>query len=201
MIYDIFPSTIYVKDYDLPQHWSDELKTILNTIVYNEKASGKSLNEIANNSLPLFTKENEKKFPYLAEVKEYFIQGFYTLAQHSDIPKELNLSLEGIRSKIAKETGKLPIAQPGSYQSTHNHIGAMAFGIFYLDDVDNKKDGGELILHDPSFNSNMGFACNPIHKIETKRNRLIIAPAHIWHSVSMFSGKSRSTIVINLNAF
>jgi len=201
MIYDIFPSTIYVKDYDLPQSWNDELKTILNTIVHSEKALGKSLVEIANDSLPLFTKENEKTFPALAEVKEYFIQGFHTLAQHSNIPKELNLDLAGIRSKIAEETGKLPMTQPGSFQATHNHIGAMAFGIFYLDDVDNEKDGGELILHDPSFNSNMGFACSPVHKIETKRNRLVIAPAHIWHSVSMFSGKSRATIVINLNAF
>ena len=95
--------------------------------------------------------------------------------------------------------GRLPIMRNGDYKGIHSHPGSTAFGIFYLTDVDNKKDGGKLILRDPSFHTNPGFRSLMTHEIETKAGRLVIAPSYIWHEVTPYYGKEdRITVVSNL---
>ena len=203
MIKEIFPTKILVKDFDKSQDWTDELKSIVLAVFAEEETKGKDFYEIANDSLPLFTDENMEKFPILKEVREYFIEGFYELASSFDNYEEhsrlFDLTPEGIRKKVSKELGRLPFMKGGDFKEVHNHIGAHAFGIFYLEDVANDSEGGQLVLRDPSFNSNLGFAGSQRYKVETKRNRLVVAPAHVWHEVTQFDGEQRTAIVINLN--
>ena len=205
MIKEIFPTKILIEDYDKSQQWSDELKSILKTIFANEEAQGRKFDDITENSLPLFTSENEQTFPILTEVKQMFIDGFYNLAKSFDDYNEqagpCKLTLDDITNKVSKETGRLPFMRNGDFKSVHNHLGAQAFGIFYVEDVDNEGEGGELVLRDPSFNSTMGFATENRYKIDTKRNRLIIAPAHVWHEVTPYLGEERTAIVLNLNVY
>jgi hypothetical protein len=205
MITEIFPSKILIEDFDKPQDWTDELKSIVKTVFANEEAAGRKFDDITENSLPLFTEENEKAFPILTEVKQMFIDGFYKLATSFEEYEEqvgpCQLSYDDITRKVSRETGRLPFMRNGDFKSVHNHLGAQAFGIFYLEDVDNEGEGGELVLRDPSFNSNMGFSANNRYKVQTKQNRLVIAPAHIWHEVTSYQGEERTAIVLNLNVY
>jgi len=205
MIQELFPTKILVKDIDKSEEWSNDVKSIVKAIFSQEEAKGKDYISVSDDSLPLFTKENEEAFPVLTEIKQMFIDGFYELAVASeeyDQYKELcQLSYKDIERKISKETGRLPFMKNGQHKRLHHHIGAQAFGIFYLEDINNKNNGGELVLRDPSFNSNMGFVGSAEKTIETKRNRLIIAPAHVWHEVTQFNGTERTAVVINLNVY
>ena len=75
-------------------------------------------------------------------------------------------------------------------------------GYTYLKDVDNQRKGGELILHDPSFHNNFGFTEQNQFPISTIKNRLVIAPAYIWHEVTPYTGEeNRVSIVLNLDIF
>ena len=95
--------------------------------------------------------------------------------------------------------GKLPIMKKGDYQRLHGHVNAVAFAIFYLTDVNNERQGGELILKDPSFNTNYGFKPPEDYAVETKKNRLVVVPGYIWHEVTPYTGDDdRITIVMNL---
>jgi hypothetical protein len=63
-----------------------------------------------------------------------------------------------------------------------------------------KKHGGKLILKDPSFHSNYSFHPPEDYGIETRKNRLIVAPAYVWHEVSPYIGdEDRITVVVNLH--
>ena len=203
MIHDIFPTKIYIKDYEMTDQWTDEVSSIVKTIFVAEEAKGRAFNDIAENSIPLFTPENEKLFPILTELKGYFIDGFTELAASNTTGEALPFSIdrEFVQQRISQETGRLPFMRNGDYKSVHNHAGAMAFGIFYLEDVNNAEEGGELQLRDPSFNSNIGFTGHNKYKVDTKRNRLVIAPAHLWHEVTQFNGTERTAVVINLNVY
>ncbi len=205
MIQEIFPTKILVKDIDKSEEWTDEVKAFVKAIFSQEQAKGKDYASVTDDSLPLFTKDNEEAFPVLTEIRKMFIDGFYELAVASETYEQYKdlcqISYEDIEKKISKETGRLPFMKNGQYKRIHNHLGAQAFGILYLDDINNEDDGGELVLHDPSFNSNMGFVGSSQKKIETKRNRLIIAPAHVWHEVTQFTSSERTAIVINLNVY
>ena len=201
MIHDIFPTKIYVKDYGMTNEWTDEVKSIVKTIFAMEEAKGRSFNDIAENNIPLFTPENEILYPVLTELKSYFVDGFTELAasNFTEEPLPFSIDREFIQKRISQEPGKLPFMRNGNYKTVHNHVGDMAFGIFYLDDVDNATQGGELQLRDPSFNSNIGFTGYDKYAIATKRNRLVIAPAHVWHEVTQYNGVERTAVVINLN--
>jgi Rps23 Pro-64 3,4-dihydroxylase Tpa1-like proline 4-hydroxylase len=205
MIHELFPTKILVKDFDRSKEWTDEVKSIVKAIFSREEAKGKDFVSITDDSLPLFTEENEQSFPVLTEIKQMFIDGFYELATDStEYNKHVNicqLSLEDIKRKVSKETGRLPFMKTGQHKRVHNHLGSQAFGILYLDDINNNEEGGELVLRDPSFNSNMGFVGKDKETIQTRRNRLIIAPAHVWHEVTQFTGDERTAIVINLNVY
>ena len=135
--------------------------------------------------MPLFTEENFSVFPILKELKQLFADGFYKLAE-SD-PNN-TLTKESIELMMDNHSGRLPIMKTNDYKGIHSHPGATAYGIFYLTDVDNDKDGGKLVLRDPSFHINPGFRRKMTYEIETKCCRLIIAPAHIWHEVTPYYG-------------
>jgi len=198
MIKNIFPVNVYIEDIEKDNEWSNDLSAVSNAIFLKHQAeTGSSRNDIGDNEIPLFTEENIAEYPILNGLREIFIDGFYALASSYD---NNTLTREIIKEKVCRNIGKLPFMKKHDYKSVHDHVGASAFAIFYLSDVDNDKHGGQLVLRDPSFNSNQHFSPTRNYKIETKKNRLVVAPAYVWHEVTPYLGEEdRITIVINLD--
>jgi hypothetical protein len=198
-IKSIFPTNILIKDLEISESDEKDLDLVVKTVMASFIAeSGITQVEAGENHLPLFTEENIERFPVLEKVREHFIDGFSELAESYNSSDVFNKNK--IKQLVNKYTGRLPFMEEGNYKDTHSHPGCIAFGILYLSNVDNNKDGGILKLFDPSWSNTIGFSNDPIHEIETKKHRLIIAPAHVWHSVSPYNGKeTRATIVINLD--
>jgi hypothetical protein len=198
MIKNIFPVNVYIKDLQKNQEWTESIKNTTSAIFLKYLAEKKiDKKELADNEIPFFVEENIKKYPILNELREILIDGFYSLAQSYE---NNTLTREKIKEMVCRNSGRLPFMVKNDYKSVHSHTGASAFAIFYLSDIDNQKDGGKLILRDPSFNLNLHFSPNQNFEIETKQNRLIVAPGYVWHEVTPYYGdKERITIVINLD--
>jgi len=198
MIKNIFPVNVYIKDFQQNKEWTENLKNTTSAIFLKYLAEKKiNKKELADNEIPFFVEENIKKYPILNELREILIDGFYSLAQSYE---NNTLTREKIKEMVCRNSGRLPFMAKNDYKSVHSHTGASAFAIFYLSDIDNQKDGGKLILRDPSFNLNLHFSPNQNFEIETKQNRLIVAPGYVWHEVTPYYGdKERITIVINLD--
>lgn len=198
MLKNIFPVNIFVEDIERDEEWTETLKNISNAIFLkylSEKNISKEV--VTENEIPFFTEENLKEYPILKELQEIFIDGFYELAKSYD---NNVLTRENVKKMVCQNTGRLPFMKKYDYKSTHVHVGSSAFAIFYLADVDNRKNGGKLILRDPSFNSNAHFKPIEKYEVETKANRLIVAPAYVWHEVTPYFGdEERLAIVINLD--
>jgi Rps23 Pro-64 3,4-dihydroxylase Tpa1-like proline 4-hydroxylase len=72
--------------------------------------------------------------------------------------------------------------------------------VYYLDCVDNDKDGGKLIFHDPAFNQVIKTRPKSKMSIETEKNTIIIVPAHVWHEVTPYYGEEdRLAVVMNIS--
>ena len=197
-IISIFPTNILIEDLDLNENDAAELDLAVEVVLAQFKGQ-ESLTQkgVGENHLPLFTEENINNFPVLSVVREHFINGFTKLAESYD---DIIFDRDTISKLVHQYTGRLPFMEKGEYKDTHNHTGAIAFGIMYLSDVDNKNYGGLLKLFDPAWSNTIGIKNNPIYEVETKRHRLIIGPANMWHSVSTYTGdETRATIVINLD--
>lgn len=145
----LFPTHILVKDYDLSDTFTENITAFCSAILKSHD-NGKNSKEITENSLNLFSEENKKLCPELAQLLEMFLDSFLSLANNypgNKLTRE-KLLLKG----EFKGSDKVPFMKKGDYKSAHTHGGATsAFGIFYLDDVNNEIDGGHLLLHDPRF--------------------------------------------------
>lgn len=198
MIKTVFPVNVLIKDHTMPDEFASELSSAVQAVFQSlmiEK--GLSRDDIANEEFPVFTKENLAAFPLLKQLQEIFIDGFYELANSYE---ENTLTRDMIAKMVSSNVGKLPLMKKGDYKRIHGHTNAVAFAVFYLSDVDNKRHGGELILKDPSFHSNYSFHPPEDHAIETKKNRLVVAPAYVWHEVTPYTGdEDRITVVVNLH--
>lgn len=198
MIHQIFPTNILIKDFDFSDEWSQNLTSFVTAIHLNQIATTGSYELAGKDSIPLFTEQYTKDCSELEQLRNIFIDGFYELAQSYS---NNTLTREEIAGRVRKEFGKLPFMKPGSSCNIHAHAMADAFGIFYLSELDNKKDGGELILHDPAFSITTNYQEEATYSIATKKNRLVICPSRIWHEVSAYRGaEDRYTIVMNLNS-
>ena len=196
MIHSIFPTNILIEDVDFSDDEVTELTVAINTIFKSHEALTGSHVVSGEDSMPLFTDENITVFPILKKLKQLFADGFYKVAESN--PNN-SVTKESIEIMMDNHAGRLPIMRTGDYKGIHSHPGSTAFGIFYLTDVDNKKDGGKLILRDPSFHTNPGFRSAMTYEVETKAGRLVIAPSYVWHEVTPYHGKEdRITVVSNL---
>lgn len=200
MIHDLFPTKVLIKDIEFTADEAVDLGIALQAIFASHTAETGSHVDSGEDSMPLFTPENIEVFPVLKKLKDIFIDGFWELgmANAGDVKDPA-----GARKKIAElvdnHAGRLPLMRKGDYKQIHSHPGNVAFGVFYLTDVDNEKDGGELILRDPSFHTTPHFAGKSTYRVATKAGRLIIAPTHIWHEVTPYYGEEeRITVVSNL---
>lgn len=198
MIKTVFPVNVLIKDHNLPEEFTKELSAAVQAIFQSLMIErGLSREDVSNEEFPVFTENNLKAFPVLKQLQSLFIDGFYELASSFE---ENTLTKEMIEKMVSANVGKLPLMKKGDYKRIHGHTNAVAFAVFYLTDVDNARHGGQLILKDPSFHSNFSFHPPEDFEIETKKNRLVIAPAYVWHEVTPYLGdEDRVTVVINLH--
>jgi hypothetical protein len=200
MIQTIFPTKILINDFDKNDDWNHTICAFIRshfTKAINEKGSYFAAGD---EDISVFTEENMTLIPELRDLFNMFVDSFFELSQEFSNKTDANLSREEVEQKLSKDLGRLPLMRKGDEKGLHTHGEASAYGIFYLNDIDNEKEGGQLILHDPSFNSLRHFCDDKTLKIETKKHRMIIAPAHIWHEVSKYYGdEERQTIVLNLH--
>jgi hypothetical protein len=201
MLHKVFETNILVKDLEFSEEWNSRVTAVAKhhfTRVLIEKNG--DYFEAGNDSVNLFSPENMLEFPELKDLMDNFVEGFFELA--SSYPNN-KLSKEQISEMLSiQDVGRLPFMRKGDNKRIHSHEHIMAFGIFYLTDIDNKKDGGQLICYDPSFNTLGHFHSKKEFGIETKKHRMIVCPGHVWHEVTPYIGDDeRFTIVVNLDSY
>jgi hypothetical protein len=196
MIKSLFPNNILIKDYDLSDEWNSTVTAMAKIVFADGLIKKNDYNEAGNYPIDLFIEENFKSCPELLQLQQMFIDGFYELAcSYSNN----TLTRQYIVENVKKDPGKLPFMKKGSFKSIHTHDQIDAFAIFYLTNIDNKKDGGNLILHDPAFHNAINFSENHTYDVETKKHRLVVCPNRIWHEVKPYMGdEERISIVMNL---
>ena len=197
MIKTIFPTNIIIKDYNLSSDWKDSIDMFTKIYFAQAIAEHGDYRTASEEHSNVFTEENMSSIPELKDLFEMFVDCFYELS----CSYNSNLSRNDISEKLAKDYGKLTIMKNGDWKQVHNHDTAQAVGLFYLDDVDNEKHGGELVLHDPSFNSLNEFCNEKTFSISTVKHRMIVAPANIWHEVTPYanSAKDRYAVILDLH--
>lgn len=208
MIITPFASKILVKDYDMSDEWTNELTTTLKILTTNKSANcslSKMLEDETTAELFKYDAQKSTKpyviheqsaqeFKIIAELRDIFLQGFL------ELNKEYNnqYSEEYLKEQYKHDSGNFAILRNGQRVGLHNHP-SIGFAIFYLTDVDNEADGGELILYDPSFHRNQYFHSPREIRIKTKKNRLVIGAADVWHEVTPYTGQQdRMCAVIDL---
>lgn len=208
MIVSPFYSKLLVKDYDRPDSWTEELIFTLKYLTLSKEENCTLTNDLKDETLQeLFRYDSQKlSKPYvisettakehkiIKELRDIFIDGFCELnKEYSNLYDETYL-----RNVYLADAGNFAVIKQGQRVGLHNHP-SIAFAIFYLTEVDNSQDGGELILYDPSFNQSPHFTSRREIKIQTKKNRLVIGPANVWHEVTPYRGKNdRMCAVIDL---
>ena len=199
MIQTIFPTNIFIKDYELDEDWNASLTAFLKAHFINSMTSSGNYAITSDETYGVFTKENLESNKELRELREMFVDGFYELSKSFNTNVESPLTREKILEGLGEKFGRLPFMKKGDVKRIHTHSDAEAFGIFYLNDINNEQDGGQLVLHDPSFNSLLFFRENRTLQIPTKKHRLIIVPSSVWHEVYQYLGEEeRITVVVNL---
>lgn len=138
--------------------------------------------------------ESAQHFTIISELREIFLQGFLDLnSSYSSQYTE-----KYIREQYRADSGNFAVLKSGQRVGLHRHP-SIGFAIFYLKDIDNQSDGGELILHDPSFHRNKHFHSERTVQIKTKKNRLVVGASDVWHEVTPYTGKhDRICAVIDL---
>lgn len=200
-VVDLFPTKVLIKDTELTDQQLSEIEIAIQAVFASHVALTGDPVESGEETIPLFTPENIDTFPALQMLKDLFIQGYIELGlANSDKREVTEEMIKMVAELVDNHAGRIPLMRSGEYKQVHCHPGAFAFAVFYLTDVDNERDGGYLVLRDPSFNTAPMFTGEKKHLVETRAGRLIVGPAHLWHEVTPYYGdEDRVTVVSNLN--
>lgn len=194
MIQTIFPVNILVKDYDRSPEWTNDLTATALGLAQEFQHQDP---ECHPDDIPFFTEYIMNRFPEVADLREMFIDSFYELAQSWP---DNRVSREDIAFSLRNNLGKLTLMQKNDYKSVHKHVISSAYAVFYLTDVDNQQQGGQLVLHDPSWHMNWHFHGPAKHTVETRCNRMVVAPSYVWHEVTPYFGQeTRIAVIMNLD--
>lgn len=202
MIKSIFPVNVLIKDDVLTEVHLKELESVVSSCFHQKKIINEiSYEETGNDCLDLFTDENLKNYESLRVMRKELINSFFELSEsYEEGHDTIKHSKESIDKFLKMSEIKVPFMQNKMYKKIHNHVGSIAIGVFYFQDVNNDKDGGQLILNDPSFHANYGFHSPNEFCIDTVKNRLCVFPAYVWHQVIPYIGdKERRVMVIHLD--
>jgi hypothetical protein len=208
MILTPFSSKILVKDCDVTDEWTDSLVLTLQFLLsqkdqycmLNQSLTDGGISKLYQHDSQksdkpyIIHEQTAKEFLVIKQLRDIFIDGFCELNKAYDN----QFSEESLREIYIQDSGNYAVIKNGQRVGLHNHP-SIAFAIFYLTDVDNDSDGGELILHDPSFHRNNHFHPKQEIRVQTKKNRLVVGPADIWHEVTLYHGTAdRMCAVIDL---
>jgi hypothetical protein len=196
MIETVFPIKVLIDELVMSEEEEVSLYSTAQAI-FLDHLSKKGLGFVdAGNvaSIPVFTKENLEKYAEIKTLHEFFAKSFFNLAN-----EYTPTTMEEIYSAMGETTGRLPFMKRGDYKQIHNHSGTSLVAVYYMSDVDNQKEGGKLVLHDPSFNNIMRTKPKPTHEIDTRKNRIVIMPGYVWHEVTPYTGEdTRLAVVMNI---
>jgi len=206
MIKELFPTRVYIEDFNFDDNFTITLTAVLKE-AHVENMADKPDYESACEEMFLFTEERLAKYPELNKLLDIFVQGFTDLLRADPGDPEYyqhDLIISRIRDTIIGKNTKRPwvklaFMKRGGAKKTHIHEQCCAFGVFYPQDVDNAVKGAMLQLQSPLHLTQHHFASEAEYEVETKKNRLIIAPNYVWHSVSEYlSDKERMCVVVSL---
>lgn len=199
MIETIFPVQMFHAKMPMSDEESSSLNATCQAIFRNHTAmKGISFQEAGDDGvhIPVFTDDNIKAYKEIRKLHDYFAKSFHQLAQEYDN----RITFEEVLECMEETTGRLPFMRKGDYKGLHCHSGASLVAVFYLDDVDNDKDGGKLILHDPAFNQIIRTKPKRKMEMDTEKHCIIIVPAHVWHEVTPYNGdEDRLAVVMNIS--
>lgn len=199
MIETIFPVKMFHAKMPMNDEDASSLNATCQAIFRNHIAmKGISFQDAGDDGvhIPVFTNDNIKTYKEIKELHNFFAQSFHMLAKEYDN----TITFEEILDRMEETTGRLPFMRKGDYKGLHCHSGASLVAVFYLEDVDNDKDGGKLILHDPAFNQVIRTKPKSKMSIDTEKHCIIIVPAHVWHEVTPYSGdEDRLAVVMNIS--
>ena len=184
----------------MSKEWELSINAFVSLYVANATAEYGDYKTASEESHNLFTSENFSQLPELEELFDMFVDCFFELSE-SYASNDSNLSKGDIEQLLLNDKGKITVMKGGDWKQIHNHDVSQATGIFYLDTVDNDQHGGQLVLHDPSFNHLKQFCGNKTMSIDTVKHRMIVLPAHVWHEVTPYlqSALPRYSVIIDLH--
>ena len=199
MIKTIFPIKMLHELHNINEEESSTLNSVCQAIFRNHLAmAGLSYQDGGDDGvhIPLFTDDNIKNYNEIKILNNFFAKSFLKLANEYDE----SITHTEILERMEQTTGRLPFMRNGDYKGLHCHSGASMVAVYYLDCVDNDKDGGKLIFHDPAFNQVIKTRPKSKMSIETEKNTIIIVPAHVWHEVTPYYGEEdRLAVVMNIS--
>lgn len=207
MIRELFPTRILQRDLNISDKDDQELCSFISAL-HIDITSRSGDFDVACEALHLFSDENKKQCPELQIVQDAFVQGFKDLLDANELDPVLH-SYDSVKSRIepvladgqGRPWSKLPFmrAESKEFKTSHIHEQCCVWGIFYLQDVDHKKHGGQLYLEDPKFLTQCHYNGERVINIEAKRHRLVIVPNYVRHGVTPYNGPDdRLSIVVSL---
>ena len=173
MIKTIFPIKMLHELHNINEEESSTLNSVCQAIFRNHLAmAGLSYQDGGDDGvhIPLFTDDNIKNYNEIKILHDFFAKSFLKLANEYDE----SITHTEILERMEQTTGRLPFMRNGDYKGLHCHSGASMVAVYYLDCVDNDKDGGKLIFHDPAFNQVIKTRPKSKMSIETEKNTIII---------------------------
>jgi len=204
MIETLFATHVLVKDFpEYSESWTNTIKGAVKAH-FAENSMKEDAQRSKSHSTRLFSEDNMNSVPELRELRGLMLGGFQRLA--SSYPQDhgeeygdsVALTDEAIAELTGDDLGRLPIVQQNQRMAVHNHTNTEAFAIFYLQDIDHAREGGQLILHDPSWHHMVSMYNTKTHAIDARRNRLVVVPGHVWHEVTPYHGEQRLNVVLNM---
>ena len=203
MILKPFATHVLIQDHDLSDAWTDTVRASV-MAHYAQNSMGEDAQRSKSHSTSLFSTANTEAVPELAELRSIMLKGFLELAQsypenHGETYGDtVSLGMEDIEGLCGDDLGRIPLVERNQRMATHNHTNTEAFAIFYLQDIDHANQGGQLILHDPSWHHMVSMYNTRTLPIDARKNRLVVVPGHIWHEVTPYHGDQRLNVVLNM---
>jgi len=193
-----------VKDFpEYSESWTNTIKGAVKAH-FAENSMKEDAQRSKSHSTRLFSEDNMNSVPELRELRGLMLGGFQRLAgsypqdHGEEYGDSVALTDDAIAELTGDDLGRLPIVQQNQRMAVHNHTNTEAFAIFYLQDIDHAREGGQLILHDPSWHHMVSMYNTKTHAIDARRNRLVVVPGHVWHEVTPYHGEQRLNVVLNM---
>tara|TARA_B100001093_G_scaffold374380_1_gene359372 strand:+ start:1717 stop:2274 length:558 start_codon:yes stop_codon:yes gene_type:complete len=172
MIYNLFPTKIYIEKMDITDEESEAISDLCNII--NEVDKDKAL----------FTQHNLECYPLLREVYDFFAKSF----QEFLLEYDNDVTYENVYDMMLYKTGKISHSKDKEFKSINAPTNADLIALFFLSDKN-------LIVHDPSFNRIPVISDDREHLIRGEKNTIVVIPANVWHEIRTYDSEDNEVIL------